>query len=158
MALIASLNRLRRLRLAVTGARRWWLGWRRGVRIPASTSISMTARFVSPARDMISIGEDSLIAFKTLLIADRDDRGVARPVRVGSRCFIGGGSMLLPGVTIGDGSIVGAGAVVAADVPPGCIVGGNPARIIRRDIKVGRFGRLDGADQGIFARNPAGAG
>jgi maltose O-acetyltransferase len=68
------------------------------------------------------------------------------PVRIGKRCFIGGGSVILPGVTIGNEVIVGAGAVVFDDVPDRCIVAGNPARIVRRDIAVGRFGRLAGAD------------
>ena len=54
--------------------------------------------------------------------------------------------MIMPGVTVGDESIVAAGAVVFDDVPPRSIVAGNPARVIRSDIKVGRFGRLDGAD------------
>ena len=43
---------------------------------------------------------------------------------------VGGGSMLLPGVTIGANSLVGAGSVVTKDVPAGAIVAGNPARII----------------------------
>lgn len=152
MVFLSSLNRLRPLRLAVTGARRRWLGWRHGVRIGATTSISLSARFVGAGRGSIHIGENSLIAFKTLLLADRDADGTVRPVVVGERCFIGGGSMLLPGVTIGDGCVVGAGAVVAHSVPPGCIVAGNPARIIRRDVRVGRFGRLEGADEGAFSR------
>lgn len=59
---------------------------------------------------------------------------VAGSIHVGRRCFIGG-STLMPGVTIGDESIVAAGAVVMSDVPPRCIVGSNPARIIRCDIE-----------------------
>jgi acetyltransferase-like isoleucine patch superfamily enzyme len=55
--------------------------------------------------------------------------------------------LILPGITVGDNSIVGAGSVVTRDVPPRTIVAGNPARIIRSDIKVGKYGRLEGADQ-----------
>jgi acetyltransferase-like isoleucine patch superfamily enzyme len=54
-----------------------------------------------------------------------------RPVRVGAWADIGTGSILLPGVSIGKGSIVGAGAVVTHDVPPFAIVAGVPARFIR---------------------------
>jgi len=55
----------------------------------------------------------------------------ARPVRIESKVWIGFESCILPGVTIGEGSIVGARSVVAANVPPFTIVAGNPARIVR---------------------------
>ncbi|WP_018262804.1 sugar O-acetyltransferase [Methylobacterium sp. WSM2598] len=51
-----------------------------------------------------------------------------RPVRIGANCWIGGGALILPGVTIGDDAIVGAGSVVTRDVPAGATVVGNPAR------------------------------
>ena len=54
---------------------------------------------------------------------------------------------IMPGVTIGDEVIVGAGAFVFEDVPSRCIVGGNPARILKTDIEVGKMGRLKGADE-----------
>ncbi len=53
------------------------------------------------------------------------------PVSIGDDCWIGFGSSILKGVTIGNGAIVGAGSVVTKDVPPWTIVAGNPARIIR---------------------------
>jgi maltose O-acetyltransferase len=52
-----------------------------------------------------------------------------RPVRIGRNAWIGGGALLLPGVTVGDDAIVGAGAVVTRDVPPGATAVGNPARV-----------------------------
>ena len=55
----------------------------------------------------------------------------ARPVRIESKVWIGFESCILPGVTIGEGSIVGARSVVASNVPPFTIVAGNPARIVR---------------------------
>ena len=45
--------------------------------------------------------------------------------------WIGGGAILLPGVTVGRGAVVGAGAVVTRDVPADTVVAGNPARVIR---------------------------
>jgi maltose O-acetyltransferase len=54
-----------------------------------------------------------------------------RPVRIGHHVWIGGGAVILPGVTIGDGAIVGAGSVVTRDVATGTTVAGNPARLIR---------------------------
>ena len=55
-----------------------------------------------------------------------------RPVRIGRNVWIGGGALILPGVTVGDDAIVGAGAVVTRDVEPGATVAGNPARKISR--------------------------
>jgi maltose O-acetyltransferase len=52
-----------------------------------------------------------------------------RPVRIGANVWIGGGAIILPGVTIGANAIIGAGSVVTRDVPPGATVVGNPARI-----------------------------
>lgn len=51
-----------------------------------------------------------------------------KPVRVGRNVWIGSGAIILPGVTIGDDAIVGAGSVVTRDVAPGATVAGNPAR------------------------------
>jgi maltose O-acetyltransferase len=52
-----------------------------------------------------------------------------RPIRIGADVWIGGGAIILPGVTIGDGALIGAGSVVTRDVPPGATARGNPARI-----------------------------
>lgn len=51
-----------------------------------------------------------------------------RPVRIGANVWIGGGALLLPGVSVGDDAIIGAGSVVTRDVAPGATVVGNPAR------------------------------
>ena len=56
---------------------------------------------------------------------------LARPVRIGSRVWIGGGSIVLPGVTIGDGTTIGAGSVITREVPAGVVAAGNPCRVLR---------------------------
>jgi len=63
----------------------------------------------------------------------RTPRGApAKPIRIGRNVWIGFDCVVLPGVTIGDGSIVGARSVVTQDVPPFTVVAGNPARVIRK--------------------------
>lgn len=55
----------------------------------------------------------------------------ARPVKIGSDVWVGGGAIILPGVEIGDRSVVGAGSVVGKDVPAGVFATGNPCRVVR---------------------------
>jgi acetyltransferase-like isoleucine patch superfamily enzyme len=65
-------------------------------------------------------------------LGDRSVRAAsARPIRLGRNSWVGFGVCVLPGVTIGEGSIVAARSVVAADVPPYVVVAGNPARVVR---------------------------
>ena len=53
------------------------------------------------------------------------------PVHIGSRVWIGAGSIILPGVTIGDDSVIGAGSIVTRDIPSGVVAVGNPCRVVR---------------------------
>jgi maltose O-acetyltransferase len=55
----------------------------------------------------------------------------ARPVKVGSDVWVGGGAIICPGVRIGTKSVIGAGSVVTHDIPAGVFASGNPCRIIR---------------------------
>lgn len=55
----------------------------------------------------------------------------AKPVFIGNNCWIGGSAVILPGVVIGDNTVIGAGAVVTKNIPPNSIAVGNPARVIK---------------------------
>jgi maltose O-acetyltransferase len=56
---------------------------------------------------------------------------LAKPVTIGSDVWVGGGAIILPGVTIGARSVIGAGSVVTRDVPEGVFAAGNPCRVLR---------------------------
>ena len=53
------------------------------------------------------------------------------PVHIGNRVWIGAGTIILPGVTIGDDSVIGAGSVVTKNIPSGVVAVGNPCRVLR---------------------------
>lgn len=89
----------------------------------------------------ITIGESSGLGPGTMIYSSNHQfvAGIAyhkqawteRDVTVGRDVWVGAGSIILPGVTIGDGCVVAAGSVVTKDVPPNSIVAGVPARVIR---------------------------
>lgn len=62
--------------------------------------------------------------------ARRADLECGKPVRIGANVWIGGGAILLPGITIGDDAIIGAGSIITLDVARGVTVAGNPAHPI----------------------------
>ncbi len=140
------LNRLSGLRNALVSLRRWLLVRVWGMDIHPTVQLSLSSRFDRTFPVGVHVGAQSYIAFEARILCHDRTRGLYLHTRVGRNCFIGGRSLILPGVEIGDGCIVGAGSVVTKSVPPGSIVAGNPARIIRSDIKVGAYGRLPDAD------------
>jgi len=62
----------------------------------------------------------------------RSGAEAAEPISIGDNAWLGGGVIVCPGVTIGRDTVVGAGAVVTRDLPPGVLAVGNPARVIRQ--------------------------
>jgi acetyltransferase-like isoleucine patch superfamily enzyme len=83
----------------------------------------------------IEIGDHVLVSYSVVLagspFAVPGDEGDG-DIFVGDDVWIGAQAVLLPGAVIGDGAIIGARSVVDFEVPPGCIVAGNPARVVRR--------------------------
>lgn len=86
----------------------------------------------------IYIGDDALIGHNCVIatinhLEDPERRGdmMFAPVKIGNKVWIGANVTILPGVTVGDGAILAAGAVVTKDVAPYTIVGGVPAKLIR---------------------------
>jgi len=125
-----------------------------GIKIGKGSTIHMGARFYNPRN--IEIGEDSIIGEDVVLdgreklvignhvdiasevmiynaehdIQSSDFQAVTKPVEISDYVFIGPRAIILPGVKIGKGAVVGAGAVVTKDVDEGSIVGGVPAKYI----------------------------
>lgn len=92
-------------------------------------------------RGGITLEDDVLIGPNVLLVTENHPEEpahrkdvYARPIHIKRGAWLGAGVKVLPGITIGEDAIVGAGAVVTKDVPDGAIVVGNPARIVR-DVK-----------------------
>jgi acetyltransferase-like isoleucine patch superfamily enzyme len=126
---------------AMTIRRLYYVRWL-GMDIDPSAWFSLKVHFDHTHPRGIHVGADSYVAFGAVILAHDMTRGVYADTRIGRRCFIGAHSIVLPGLTIGDGSIVGAGSVVTRDVPAGTIVAGNPARVVREGIRTYRFGCL----------------
>lgn len=123
-----------------------------GVRFSGDISntgfIASSVKFDSVAyAKHIEIGENTIISGNVLFLVHDYSIGTAirsvcpvtqgalphfiKGIKVGNNCFIGIRSIILPGTTIGDNTIIGAGSVVKGNIPSGVIVAGNPAKIIK---------------------------
>jgi acetyltransferase-like isoleucine patch superfamily enzyme len=91
------------------------------------------------AYDQVNIGRQCLIGHHALIV-DRNEHGVEQrdvvsppaPVTIEDHVWIGSRVIILPGVSIGRHSVIGAGSVVTKDIPANCLAVGNPARVVRR--------------------------
>ena len=99
-------------------------------------NFGLTALDVAP----ITIGDDVQIGPYVQLLTPthpvdpgprRDKWEAALPITIGDNVWLGGGVIVLPGVTIGDDAVVGAGSVVTRDLPAGVLALGHPARVVR---------------------------
>ncbi|MBM4181919.1 MAG: acyltransferase [Betaproteobacteria bacterium] len=116
------------------------LGGARNITIGAKTFLNTEIRFGS--RGAVTIGRRCRIGprvcFETAghgthVGADGRRGSSAHPIAVGDNVWIGCGAIITGGVSIGENAVVAAGAVVVRDVPPGAVVGGVPARLIKRE-------------------------
>lgn len=108
-----------------------------GVTIGTNTMISLGAK-IDIHKGKVIIGDNCLITHGTIILSHDGslrliDPGADRAgkVVIGNNVFVGVNAIILRNVTIGDNSVVAAGAVVTKDVPPASVVAGNPARVIR---------------------------
>jgi maltose O-acetyltransferase len=85
----------------------------------------------------IYIGENTTFSFENIIITATHKVGdwetiIAKPVYIGKNVWITTRCIILPGVKIGDNSIIAAGSVVVKDIPANCFAAGNPAKVIRK--------------------------
>ena len=109
--------------------------------VTIGNDVRINAGVLLQAHAPISIGDFTMIAANCAVVTANHDmakRGIeafdtfaSMPVRIGSHCWLGVGVIVLPGVTIGDGTVVGAGSVVTRDLPPGMVCAGVPAKPIK---------------------------
>lgn len=100
--------------------------------IAANTRINALEHPIErPTTHKVSYRPNEYFRYHGVDSAFRDHRRTRR-VAIGNDVWIGHGAVVLPGLTVGDGAVIGANAVVTRDVAPYCIVAGSPARLIRR--------------------------
>lgn len=143
--LIATLRT--RLRGAVIKARWLYLTKIWGMDIHPVNLISLKANLDRTYPKGIHIGEGTCIANAVIVMTHDHSRYLHTDTYIGKFCHVGMAAIILPGVKIGDHSIVGAGSVVTKDVPPNSIAVGNPARVIREGIMTTQWGRIIDAEK-----------
>jgi acetyltransferase-like isoleucine patch superfamily enzyme len=113
-----------------------------GMDISKSARISFRAIIDKTNPKGIHIGDESYVASGAVILSHDFATKKRHDTEIGRKCFVGVNAIILPGVTIGDSVIVGAGAVVVNNIPSGCIVAGNPAKIIREHVQTTKFGQI----------------
>ncbi len=89
----------------------------------------------------IHIGDGSVVLLDSIILAHDHSRKLKADTIIGKNCIIGTRAIVMPGVKIGDSSIVAAGSIVVKDVPSHSMVAGNPSKIIKEGVVVER-GRI----------------
>ncbi len=116
-----------------------------GMRVGRGSSVGLMAMFDVFFPELIELGENSMVGYAATILAHEFliDQCRTGKVTIGREVVIGANVTVLPGVSVGDRTIVSAGSLVNRDLPPGVLAGGMPARIIRR---------LDGGEASTSAR------
>lgn len=101
-----------------------------GTCIHAYNSISIGKNCLIAANCQIMDGSGHDLSFKN--VSNRiNTTGGSRPISIEDNVWIGANCIIMPGVTIGFGSVIAAGSVVTKDIPAMCVAGGNPARVLK---------------------------
>jgi acetyltransferase-like isoleucine patch superfamily enzyme len=114
-----------------------------GMDIGPDCMISFSAKLDTSYPRGIHIGERTAVSFRASILTHDYPRRLHMDTWIGKECQIGAHSIIMPGVRIGDNCVVAVASVVMKDVPPNCLVSGNPARIIEKGIQTGRWGIIN---------------
>lgn len=132
-----------RIRNSLLSVRTWYFRTVYGMNIAKDVRLSFKSRIDKTNPKGLTIGEKTMVTFDAIILShDYASRRHAAKTVIGSYCFIGCGSIVMPNVTIGDHVIVAAGSVVTKDVPSNTIVAGNPAKVIKTNIDTIAYGML----------------
>lgn len=118
------------------------------------TLISLKANLDLTYPTGVHIGEGSAVSFDAVILTHDHIRSLYLDTRIGKFCQIGARSIIMPGITIGDHSIIGAGSVVTKDIPPNSIAVGNPAKVIRTGIMTTHWGKITEQGETVKKNDP----
>lgn len=122
--------------LAIYSTAAIWAPWN----LELGSNVTLSQHTNIYAVDKIRIGDNSIISREAFLCSASHDISspimelTTAPITIGENCWICARAIVLPGVKIGDGAVVAAGAVVTKDVEPWTVVGGNPAKFIKKRV------------------------
>lgn len=115
-----------------------------GVKVGKGSKIAATVEIDMSAPELITIGKDVWVTRGVMLLCHQRDLSFYEigkpvmdcplkfaPINIKDGVHVGIGSIIMPGVTIGEGAVIGAGSVVTRDVPPYCVAVGAPAKVIK---------------------------
>lgn len=115
-----------------------------GVKVGKGSKIAATVEIDMSAPELITIGKNVWVTRGVMLLCHQRDLSFYEvgkpvmdcplkfaPINIKDGVHIGIGSIIMPGVTIGEGAVIGAGSVVTRDIPPYCVAVGAPAKVIK---------------------------
>lgn len=110
----------------------------KGVDLGNNCQISRSAIIDRAHPSGVHIGNNTRVALEALIIAHDYSRGkeMWKDTYIGNNCVIGGRAIILPGIKLGNHVYVAAGSVVTKSFPDHCLIGGNPAKIIKTGIEI----------------------
>lgn len=135
------------IRLVMISLRHFILVKVYGMNISSKARISFGAKLDKVFPKGIHIGDESYIASGAIIFSHDFSRGIRTHTYIGKKCFVGANAIIMAGITIGDEVIIGSGSIVTKNIQSNTIAAGNPAKVIRSEIRTKKFGQLETFDE-----------